>query len=196
MDQFTDGCSFPRWGWAYSTRGYRLRQDTKPEHWDHPTVPSQLHAGVLELAQSPYPDGTGSPNRVGLHGKSSCKGSTWGSTACKQAAPWTPAPQVFLLRRHTAWKIFLWLLGWGRAGGKEAVSKWKICSLSLNLKWNWRSIFKYQACYLILKAPLLWQHRMKHGSNTALSFGYPYYKCDSRFGSKWAPWFISWVHIF
>lgn len=41
-------------------------------------------------------------------------------------------------------RSFYDFLGWGRAGGKEeAVSQSKLCSLSFNLKRNWRPVFKY-----------------------------------------------------
>lgn len=86
-------------------RGYWLQQDMRPRHRDHPAVHSQLHIelAVLELAQTPYPDGRGSPTEVGLSGKASAgaEATTWGSTACKQASPSTPAPQVIALKIHT-----------------------------------------------------------------------------------------------
>lgn len=95
-------------GMGTQRQGIPLQQAMKPKHRDHPAVPNQLHTGVLELAQSPHPDGRRSPNRAGILGKSSRRGSTWGSTACKQAGPTvSSATNPSITKMHRLKNLFM-----------------------------------------------------------------------------------------
>lgn len=95
-------CSGSWWGWAHGIRNYRLQQDKKSEHWEHPAV----LGWILELAPSPCLDGRGPLTQLGSSGKAAGKAGAAHADAqlANRLCHWL---QLSPYKRHSL-KNFLW----------------------------------------------------------------------------------------
>lgn len=164
----------------------------------------QLHTGVLELAQTPYPDSKGSPNRARLPRKTICRG--WGSNVEKHS--WqtgfstdSSTTSHCIKKTHSlkdlfiTWRYYLFIIWMGKDRRKRG-SSFKVKNLFTKLKFKVELerqildlLFNFKSPSVLMPCNEIW-------SNMALSFVYLYYKWDYRFGSKWVPWFTFWLNIY
>lgn len=161
--------------------------------------PAPHWAGCAGAGTDPLPWWQGIPNRGRLVRKSICRG--WGNNMGKHSLQTgfsidSSTASHCIKNTHSLKDLFM--ITWMGKDRRKRRGSFKVKNLFTELKFEvelerWLQILDLS---LNFKSPSVLMLCNEMWSNTAPSFVYLHYKWDYRFGSKWVPWFTSWLNIY